>query len=719
MPLPIPNLDDRRFKDLVEDAKARLMTHVPELTQIAPGDPAHAFVDLFAYLTESILFRANLIPERQRRVVLNLLQIPLRNAVASRGVVCIDSGARRASLPSFIPDGAQLKAKNIQFTGIGELQPTPLVLNVSIKTKVADETLTEMGVTQQALRDQYGLKNSDKPLAFEPKSFELGNETLALTNSIDSRFYLALTVPKTLRVARDTVRENLAGELINIAIAPADDLLAEEIDSMSDRELVWELLSQDEEGNLLNLPLDVVYDSSRGGRQIGVVRLRLPDNADLFDDLAATDPMFAGLGNAPPELPANIGEGLVALWIRLSCPDEPDLSLGYLGINGLEVKGCGQKNNVVIGVGSGNPDQVVNLPDQRIDKESLVLQVEEDNAWVTWQQVDVLVGLGGEAKVYRLDANQGVVYFGDGLEGGKRPAKGKRIRIGTYLYGGGVETNLPIDSIKEISNGSQLTVRHEWPCKGGIDAESVEQAEKRIPEYLTHRNRAVTKEDFQLLCMSNPVTPVALAEVIEGFVPGATIQAARQNVPGAVSVFVLPPKYPALRQTPKATRGLLINIYEYLSQRTLVGTELYVLSPEFVPMATGVMIDVLESSREQEIKQAVQNALVQYLWPVSPGGVNSQGWGMGVTVAANELMTVVSRVDGVRAVNGFSLFINSEDSWTRLPEDGEIILQLYQLPELLGVSVGIGDGEPAFPSGIEPETDSSRLIPAPVIPEVC
>ena len=80
MPLPVPNLDDRRFEDLVAEARARLATHLPELTQIAPGDPVHSFIDLFAWLTETILYRANLIPERQRRVFLNLLQIPVRPA---------------------------------------------------------------------------------------------------------------------------------------------------------------------------------------------------------------------------------------------------------------------------------------------------------------------------------------------------------------------------------------------------------------------------------------------------------------------------------------------------------------------------------------------------------------------------------------------------------------------------------------------------------------
>ena len=120
----------------------------------------------------------------------------------------------------------------------------------------------------------------------------------------------------------------------------------------------------------------------------------------------------------------------------------------------------------MIGIGNGNPDQMIQLPDADIDPETIVLQVED--AWVTWQRVDFLVGLGGDAQVYRLDPVNGVVYFGDGLEGGKRPAEGRRIRIASYLFGGGAETNLPAGDIKDIvANSSRLTVRHEWPTWAG------------------------------------------------------------------------------------------------------------------------------------------------------------------------------------------------------------------------------------------------------------
>ncbi len=726
MPLPIPNLNDRRFDDLVADARVRLANHLPELTQIAPGDPAHAMIDLFAYFTETILYRANLIPERQRRVVLNLLQVPLRNARPARGVVCIDAGSRTVHLPALVRDGVQLKAGNQSFTGLGELQPTPLALSVSIKQLISDAELSTMGLTPQDLLEQYGLKRGEKPQPFQPRNFELGKEILSLADSLDKLFYLALTVPKPLISQLVQVREAIAGITLNIAIAPADDLDGDEISSLSPRKLLWELLTQTEDGKLLPLPLEIVSDSSRGGRQTGVVRLRLPRNPQLFDAMGVSDPMFAGLGNLPPELPAPLTSDRIAAWLRLSCADDPELSLGYLGVNGLEVIGQGLKQDLVIGVGTGNPDQVIGLPDNLIDPASFELHVEEEGAWVPWQAVDFLVDLGGAARVYRLDPIAGQVYFGDGLEAGKRPPIGMRMRAANYRYGGGIVGNVPAGAIKELTGGSsRLTVRHEWPCKGGIEAETVSQAERRIPQFLTHRNRAVTKQDFELLTQNNPINPVARAMVLEGFLPGANINAARDHVPGVVSVFVLPPRYPALRHTPKPSKGLLKDVFEYLLQRVLIGTELYVLSPEFVPLAVGVTVDVLDPDTEQQTLQAVQTALVTYLWPLAPGGARGEGWPMGTNVNANELQTQVARVAGVRAVKALSIFqkttstSSAGSNWQRLARDQALGLKKYQLPELMGVSVSTANGEPSLPGGIEPLSSNSRGVPTAVIPEVC
>ena len=70
MPIRPPALDDRRFQDLVDEALAQ--AHVPEWTPRV-GDPGQTIVELFAWLVDTLLYRANLVPEKQRLQFLRLL----------------------------------------------------------------------------------------------------------------------------------------------------------------------------------------------------------------------------------------------------------------------------------------------------------------------------------------------------------------------------------------------------------------------------------------------------------------------------------------------------------------------------------------------------------------------------------------------------------------------------------------------------------------------
>ena len=89
MPLNVPVLDDRSFDDLVEELLARIPAHVPEYTNPRLGDPGRTMIELFAWLTDTLLYRANLIPERQRLAFLRLLGIKMRPAIPARGIVSV------------------------------------------------------------------------------------------------------------------------------------------------------------------------------------------------------------------------------------------------------------------------------------------------------------------------------------------------------------------------------------------------------------------------------------------------------------------------------------------------------------------------------------------------------------------------------------------------------------------------------------------------------
>ncbi|MEJ2509868.1 MAG: putative baseplate assembly protein, partial [Gammaproteobacteria bacterium] len=365
MPLPVPNLDDRRFDELVAEAQARLHKHLPELTQIAPGDPANAFIDLFAWLTETILFRANLIPERQRRVFLNLLQLPLRPAQPARGVVCIDAGKRTTHFDALVAADTELKAGDVTLTTCGEVRPTSLLMAVMIKERLSPDALREAGISLEALKAQYG-KLDGEPTPFRPRTLTPGMPVgaptpMSLTDSIDKAYYLAFAVPRPLVDQAADVRSALAGVTLNVAVAPADDQLGDQESAPPTRTLRWELAHREADGSLYYLPLETVGDSSYGGRVAGVARLRLPHQAGLFQPLIEDDPLYAGYGARPPEPPESFGAEQLLFWLRLSCPEEPDLALGYLGVNGVEVAALGTRQDVMLDPGTGQPDQVVAL----------------------------------------------------------------------------------------------------------------------------------------------------------------------------------------------------------------------------------------------------------------------------------------------------------------------------------------------------------------------
>ena len=104
MPIRPPALDDRRYDDLVTELLARIPAHTPEWTNPRVGDPGRTIIELFAWLGDALLYRVNLIPERQRLAFLRLLGQPLRPArrtadTAAHSSACVRPGAvsRRAS----------------------------------------------------------------------------------------------------------------------------------------------------------------------------------------------------------------------------------------------------------------------------------------------------------------------------------------------------------------------------------------------------------------------------------------------------------------------------------------------------------------------------------------------------------------------------------------------------------------------------------------------
>lgn len=76
MPIPLPNLDDRNFGDLVEEGKRLIPGLAPSWTDHNPSDPGITFIELFAFVSEMLLFRADRVSEDNKRAFVKLLRGP-------------------------------------------------------------------------------------------------------------------------------------------------------------------------------------------------------------------------------------------------------------------------------------------------------------------------------------------------------------------------------------------------------------------------------------------------------------------------------------------------------------------------------------------------------------------------------------------------------------------------------------------------------------------
>ena len=75
MPLPTPGLDDRTFQDIVDEAKRLIPQYCPEWTNHNVSDPGVALIELFAWMSEMVLYRVNQVPDRLYTHFLNLVGI--------------------------------------------------------------------------------------------------------------------------------------------------------------------------------------------------------------------------------------------------------------------------------------------------------------------------------------------------------------------------------------------------------------------------------------------------------------------------------------------------------------------------------------------------------------------------------------------------------------------------------------------------------------------
>src|SRR6266545_1723867 len=142
MALPAPNLDDRRFQDLVDDAKRLVMQRCPEWTDHNVSDPGVTLIETFAFMTDLLLYRLNRVPDRLYVKFLELIGLQMLPATAARtGVTFWLSSPAQA--PLHLPTGTKVSTfrtevdEPVVFSTNADLSIVPCELQ-AVATQAAD-----------------------------------------------------------------------------------------------------------------------------------------------------------------------------------------------------------------------------------------------------------------------------------------------------------------------------------------------------------------------------------------------------------------------------------------------------------------------------------------------------------------------------------------------------------------------------------------------------
>src|SRR5213082_1227922 len=112
MSLPVPKLDDRTFQSLVDEAKARIPQYCEEWTDHNVSDPGVTLIELFAWMTELLIYRLNQVPKAHYIQFLRMFGITLADPVPATTAVTflLSKPLPAVRLASETPAGVKIPA---------------------------------------------------------------------------------------------------------------------------------------------------------------------------------------------------------------------------------------------------------------------------------------------------------------------------------------------------------------------------------------------------------------------------------------------------------------------------------------------------------------------------------------------------------------------------------------------------------------------------------
>jgi predicted phage baseplate assembly protein len=664
MPLrdALPRLDDRRYADIVEEIRTRVARYTPEWNpawnDLNDSDPGVTLTQVFAWLSEMMLYRMQRVPELNYLKFLELLGVELQAAQPALAQISFTLAAATAA-SGIVPPRTQVSASGAD--------GKPVVFETLRALTVAACELRSVQAYEGAQYRDATAENSAATLGFAPFGDAPRDDgALTLGWAMPAAWPTPAQLPAlTLDLTVWTAPQ--PGQARSTPCGPASRATAP-------AQVVWEGFD-----GARWVALDVRSDDTLAFTRSGRVVLRLGDKLKLARAFvgtweAGTDP---ATGAARPPL-----FWLRARLARTQYTRAPRLLA--LRPNTVEAEQAETAVDEVLGGATGRRNQRWQLANTPVLREGLLVEIDDGTGFRRWQVEDDLLGAGREDETLALNRTSGELSAGDGENGAIPVANAgnpdANVVARSYRFGGGTRGNVPAGAIKTLLtpvpgiDGGKTT--NLFAASGGRDEERLDDARKRARRGLRARTRAVTAEDFEHFAMA--VGEVARAKAL----PLAHPAYPGVQVPGAVTVIVVPD---APGPAPVPGEALLRNVCAGLDGVRLLTTELAVTGPLYVRVALAIDVVVDDGADPSALRDAVTAAVSRWLHPLT-GGDAGDGWPFGGAIRYSKLVQRVFTAGGVDSVPRLVLTVEGDER----PECRDVDIAAFSpnaLVELTGVEV--------------------------------
>ncbi len=636
MPLPSPNLDDLRFqRDLVDEARKRIIHYCPEWTEYNLSDPGITLIELFAWMTELLTYRLNRVPEKNYIKFLDLLGLQFQPACSSTTDLTfwlstslpIDEESQQTVT---VPQGLQVR------TASGS-SAEEITFSTDYTKEVFPPQLTQLRKDGEYHRNYLPRLGIELFQPFQEKPRQ------------GDTFYIGFNLDK-----------DISGHILrlNFTCEPTEAVGIRR----QDPPLVWEC-------SLGNGAWKEIHPSSFSGEKDTTGGLNNPSGA-----LVLYLPISA--------LPDTV-YGQSGYWLRCryeqrnetqgfytASPRIVSLTAESIGVT-ISATHSQVVDNEHLGQSNGDPGQEFHLQNFPVLslQEGETLEIEEnrndETVFVSWTCVQSFANSTLFDRHFKLDPANGTVSLGpavrqpDGTirQYGRIPENGRGVRFHRYRFGSGSQGNVPENSLQVLtaSYAYLARVNNLHRASGGRDQETLEEIKMRAQRELQAQKRAVTVQDYELL-VKNFSGSVARVKCLSPQDETSGLK------PGTVELLVVPSVADSLMAGDLYNLGLPSNFVKdakaYLNQYRLLTTSIQIREPKYVGVQAQVEIVVDDFNSPELVQARVINCLKRYLSPIAiPGGeydellpADWEGWPFGRGLFLAEISSLIQRVPGVKYV---------------------------------------------------------------------